>query len=211
MTAAEVVSCRASSIELGFDPVQQAIVPLDCIDDIADNPRGADVTVVSSGDFHAPISFRRWRENDSPVFVALLGNERVWTYMPDVRPVLDHARAVDLIRFSNEADHHDVFAVEVAGKVVGQARLLFDANARIRDAAEISYWLGEAYWGQGIGTQLVREFTRACFSRWGSVSTIFARVHRDNHASRRALIKASYVPQDVQSGAEWQILTRSRS
>ncbi len=211
LTAVEAAACRANGIELGFDPVQQSIVPVHCIDDIVDNPLGAAITIISPSPRHPPISFRRWREQDVEIFAALLGNERVWKYMPDARPSLDPSSAIDLIRFSNEADHHDVYAVEVAGEVVGQARLLFDLNASVREVAEISYWLGEPYWGKGIGTLLVQEFTRASFSRWESLSSILARVHSDNHASRRALTKASYVPQEGQSVAQWQVLTRSRS
>jgi RimJ/RimL family protein N-acetyltransferase len=211
LTADEAAACRAAGIELGFDPVQQAIVRLDCIDDVGDNPRGADVTSISSNLMDAPLSFRRWRVDDADKFVDFLGNERVWRYLPDTRPSLDVASAVDLINLSNEADHHDVYAVEVAGKIVGQARLLFDPSSTDLTVAEISYWLGEQHWGQGIGSRLVNEFTRASFNRWESLASIVARVHSDNRASRRALLKAGYVPQTDQGTAEWQVLIRGRS
>jgi RimJ/RimL family protein N-acetyltransferase len=208
LTVGDLALYQRLGIELGFDPVQQAIVPIGCIDDIADNARGADITNVSAG---RSLLFRRWKEDDAPTFVDLLGNERVWTYLPDVRPKLDLSSAVDLIRLSNEAEHHDVYAVEVAGVVVGQARLLFDLNTRVRDEAEISYWLGEQHWGQGIGSRIVQEFTRASFSKWSSLSAIVARVHKDNHASRQVLAKSGYVGQDGQSSEPWRMLRRSRS
>lgn len=207
LTAAEVVDYRQRGIELGFDPVQQATIPIECIDDIAGNPRGADITVIRAD---RPLLFRKWKEDDAPTFLALLGNERVWTYLPDARPSLDLSRAIDLIRFSNEADHHDVYAVEDAGVLVGQARLLFNLNSPGRGVAEISYWLGEQHWGNGIGTRLVQEFTRASFSRWSDLSSIVARVHKCNHSSRRALVKAGYVCREEQSSEPWQVFERSR-
>lgn len=207
----DIAWCRTNGVELGYDPVQHGIVIYHCIDDIQPGTSGASTRLKSSKIFSGELVFRRWQEGDAAVFAALLDSDRLWTYMPDRRPEVDLAKALDLIRFSNEAEHHDVYAVEVGGEVVGQARLLFDLNAPARDTAEISYWLGEEYWGRGIGSRLVREFTRESFSRWTDVISIVARVHRENEASRQALLKAGYAPAGDGSTDAWQWYRITRS
>lgn len=212
LTAAEIDWCRANDVELGYDPVQHGVVPLECIDDIT----GSDVALAgwqsprqnTAGD----VLFRRWRAADADIFARLLGNERVWRYLPERFPgSIDRAGALDLISFSNDADHHDVYAVEARGAVVGQARLLFDLTAPVRDTAEISYWLGEPYWGQKLGSKIVATFTRDSFSRWPDLRSIMARVHKENHASARVLTKAGYRADPSVASDPWQIYRVARA
>lgn len=204
LTNEQIAWCRANKIALGYDPVQHGLVPVNCVDDIIDDilgkhqatatrPEAVKTTALLANPARFPLTFRRWRETDAPVFAALLGNERVWQYLPDARPErLDIHQAAQLIRFSNEAEHHDVYAVEVLGIIIGQARLLFDLSEGTDETAEISYWLGEQYWGKGLGSRIVKEFTAASFSRWPSLAAIEARVHADNKASQLVLTKAGY-------------------
>lgn len=201
--AEELAWCHAHGIELGFDPIQHGYVPLSCIDNIGG--RLGNTTPAHRRPAHStgPLTFRRWHNSDAPVFLDLLGREPVWTFMPETRPDLDLSTAIDLITLSNESDHHDVYAVILGGRAVGQARLLFDLTSPGRSAAEISYWIGEPYWRRGIGSRLVQEFTLESFKRWPSVTTIVARVHVDNTASLRALSKAAYSPAPEQAADDW--------
>ncbi|WP_158412830.1 GNAT family N-acetyltransferase [Hyphomicrobium nitrativorans] len=150
--------------------------------------------------------FRRWLASDAETFAALLGNERVWRYLPDPFPgEITRRAAEDLIALSNEAQHHDVYAVEHEAAVVGQARLLFDVASLARDTAEISYWLGDRHWGQGRGTAIVVAFVRDSFSRWPELRTIVARVHKDNHASARVLTKTGFRADRATLTDLWQL------
>ncbi len=57
---------------------------------------------------------------------------------------------------------------------------------------EFGYWLAKPYWGQGIMTEVVRQFTPICFTRMHLVrleATVFA----GNQASARVLEKAGYL------------------
>lgn len=60
-----------------------------------------------------------------------------------------------------------------------------------RRSAEIGYWLGEPYWGQGIMTEAVREVTRFAFEELDLIR-VFAQIFETNLASCRVLEKAGY-------------------
>lgn len=206
LNAAEIAWCKANDVELGYDPVQQGVVPLHCIDDIVGTEGAATGSRRLGQSAPDQLIFRRWRATDADIFARLLGNEQVWRYLPERFPgALDRASALDLIALSNEADHHDVYAVACRGEVVGQARLLFDVAAEVRETAEISYWLGEPYWGQKLGSRIVADFTRDSFSRWPDLRSIVARVHKQNHASARVLMKAGYRAEPDTPSDAWRL------
>lgn len=58
--------------------------------------------------------------------------------------------------------------------------------------AELSYWLGFAYHGQGIMQEAVRQMCEEGF-RLLEISTIYARVQMENIASRRVLSKNGFI------------------
>ena len=55
------------------------------------------------------------------------------------------------------------------------------------EGPEVTYWLGKSYWGQGIATQALTAFLDMV-----QVRPIFARVAKDNPASRRVLEKCGF-------------------
>ena len=62
-----------------------------------------------------------------------------------------------LIEASRVASHHEVLAAELDGVPVGQVRLLFDGSYPGLNAAEVSYWIAEEYWGHSLGTKILRH------------------------------------------------------
>jgi RimJ/RimL family protein N-acetyltransferase len=68
---------------------------------------------------------------------------------------------------------------EVAGSV-----LSYEEDGR----PEVSYWLGREYWGRGIATWALGEFLRSVNQN----RPIYARVAKDNLASRRVLEKCGF-------------------
>lgn len=139
---------------------------------------------------------RPWVESDVSRFVELLDDPRIWKYLPEDQPdSLDEALARDLIHLSNHADHHEVRAIESDGIVVGQVRMLFEGpnhSAFGEPDGEISYWIGRLHWGRGIIGRVIPLYTYLGLRKRTRLSSIFARVHRDNLASRRALMRAGY-------------------
>ena len=64
-----------------------------------------------------------------------------------------------------------------------------DVNRR---AAELGYWLGVDYWGQGIATEAIDAISRWAMDALDLVR-IFAQPYADNMGSCRALEKAGFV------------------
>jgi len=53
---------------------------------------------------------------------------------------------------------------------------------------EVTYWIGTAYWGQGIATQALKAF----LEKVNPMRPIYARVAKDNFGSRRVLEKSGF-------------------
>lgn len=140
--------------------------------------------------------FRPWNTEDVDRYVELLNNPGIWKYLPEPYPdPLTGADALQLIEISNTLPVHEVRAVLHEGAVIGQIRLQFEGSAvspgpEVQDA-EISYWLGEAYWGHGLMTEILYAFTQLSFQRHALLS-LSAWVHADNVGSIKVLEKAGY-------------------
>jgi RimJ/RimL family protein N-acetyltransferase len=190
----ELELCRTYGVPLAYDPAHVGWVPASCQDDLAPYlPLPPEPVRGPKSEQVGPLRFRRWEQNDVEAFVALLDNPKVWKFLPEPYPdPLTKEDAASLIEVSLTAQHHDVRAVEMDGRVVGQVRLAFDLADHERTAGEISYWLGERYWGQGIGSEMVSLFTLKSFETRPELSFIWARVHENNLSSARVLQKAGY-------------------
>jgi phosphoribosylglycinamide formyltransferase-1 len=70
------------------------------------------------------------------------------------------------------------------GQVVGSVAS-FEESAKL----EVTYWIGKAYWGKGIATRALTAFLVKVDTR----RPIYARVAKDNLASRRVLEKCGFV------------------
>jgi RimJ/RimL family protein N-acetyltransferase len=141
----------------------------------------------------APLfAFRPWTPEDAPVYLELLGNPKVWEYLPDPYPsefTLDTART--LIEVGAIGFHHETVAIEVGGRPIGQCLLRFDPEFAGTRAAEVAYWLGEEHWHQGWMSRVLPVFTRRCFRSHG-VGVIYAWIMQDNVGSIRVAEGAGY-------------------
>ncbi len=139
----------------------------------------------------ASFVLRPWSEQDLDRYIELLDNAEVWKFLPEAYPApLTRENATDLINISNSLAQHEVFAIERDGEVVGQVRMLFGTDGA--SDCEISYWLGHAYWGQGIISKIIPLYTAQTFQRMSEIRSIFAKVAVGNDGSARALRKAGY-------------------
>ncbi|WNG51444.1 GNAT family N-acetyltransferase [Archangium minus] len=77
-----------------------------------------------------------------------------------------------------------------SGEMIGAAGLVEAAEERPR-TAELSYWLGRAYWGQGFGTEAAQALVRYGFETLG-LESIHANCFSRNPGSRRVLEKAGF-------------------
>jgi ribosomal-protein-alanine N-acetyltransferase len=135
---------------------------------------------------------RSWRDGDQSSLARHANDVQVWR---NVRDHFPHPYTVaDADAWIARVVGHvpeTQFAIEVNGEVVGGVGLMLQEDVA-RHSAEIGYWLGQAYWGRGIMTEVVRYMTG-----WGFTSLdlyrVYALVFEWNPASRRVLEKAGYL------------------
>ena len=135
---------------------------------------------------------RSWREGDAPSIASHANNRRVWINLRDRFPhpyTLDDARA--FIHSALAGRPEKMFAIVVDGAAVGGIGLTLHDDVE-RVSAEIGYWLGEAFWGRGIMSEVLAAVTAYAIRTHG-LTRVYALPFEGNVASTRVLEKAGYV------------------
>lgn len=144
------------------------------------------------------IVLRPWRLEDAANVFRFANNPKIAQNLRDVFPwPYQEKDAEGFLRDCAAADEGQALfrAIEVDGQAVGSVALTRGADV-YRRSAELGYWLAEAYWGQGIMPQAVRQLCWEGFARWDIVR-IYAEPYRENMASRRVLEKAGFTLEGV--------------
>jgi RimJ/RimL family protein N-acetyltransferase len=140
----------------------------------------------------ARFTFRPWELTDVDLYRRFLDNPKLWAFMPEEYPSpFTEATARALIEASRVASHHEVLAAELDGVPVGQVRLLFDGSYPELNAAEVSYWIGEKYWGHSLGMKILKIFTERSF-RVRPLDLIYAWIRPQHAASIKTAERAGY-------------------
>ena len=139
------------------------------------------------------VMLRPWRPEDAPSIARHADDPQVAANLRDIFPSPYHlpdARA--FIQSCMAADEGQAIfrAISVDGQAVGGIALTRGADV-YRRSAELGYWLGRDYWGQGIMTAAVRRICREAFAVW-DILRIQAEVFAPNAGSRRVLEKAGF-------------------
>jgi len=85
-----------------------------------------------------------------------------------------------------------VWGVVVDGAVIGCIGL-HQASGWLRCNAEIGYWIGQAYWRRGIGSDAVRQVTDWAFAAVPGLTRIHAPIFSWNEGSQATVRKCGYV------------------
>lgn len=83
-----------------------------------------------------------------------------------------------------------VRGITLEGQLIGVTGYLPDAAG---ESAEIGYWLGRAYWGQGFATEAAAALIAYCF-RVERFSYVTCGHYTDNPASERVIKKLGFTP-----------------
>ncbi len=138
------------------------------------------------------VSFRAWDESDVQLHRALLDDEQVWEHLPDAYPTpYTDETSLALIAVSNARAGHDVVAVAIDGAVVGQCLLRIEPERAGPTAGEVAYWLGSAFWGQGMMGRVLPRFVGRCFELH-DVDILHAWIRPDNAASLRVAERVGF-------------------
>jgi len=134
---------------------------------------------------------REWRRKDADDILVHANDKEVWRNLTDRFPFPYTKRdALDWIDFNLNSRPPMNFAIEIEGLAVGGIGIGIRDDVR-RRSAEIGYWLGRKYWGQGIITEALQAFTDYAFKNF-DLCRLEASVFEWNPASMRVLEKAGY-------------------
>ena len=138
-----------------------------------------------------PWQIRSFRPDDAPSLARYANNRNVWLNVRDAFPHPYRIEdAVAWIRMAARQYPEVSFAIADATEVIGTIGLGLQTDVNYR-SAEIGYWLGEPFWGQGIATAALTAMTEYAFARYDLI-WLFAYVYDWNPASVRVLEKAGY-------------------
>jgi len=149
---------------------------------------------VAPDDFYIELetcTIRDWLQGDEPSLVRHANNRNVWINSRDSFP--SPYTPADARTWIGLASTHllgQVWAIVVGGFAIGSVAL-HPGDDVCRHSAEISFWIGQEFWGRGIATDVTRAMTEWGF-REGGFERIHAYVFEWNAASRRVLEKAGY-------------------
>jgi 8-oxo-dGTP diphosphatase len=142
----------------------------------------------------ARLGLRPLQAEDAPVFHRLINDWDICRKLPDAPFPYPAALAGEWIAAAavdRAAGWAEQFAIidTATGALIGSAGLRL---SRDKKSADLGYWLGRRYWGQGYGLEVAVRL-----ASWGfaalSVVKITATVAADNEASVKVLGRAGFV------------------
>ena len=137
------------------------------------------------------VEVREFRDSDLEALVKHANNTNVSRNLEDRFPfpyTMDSGEK--WLAHVAEQDPLTSFAIATQEEVVGGIGFHIREDV-YRCTAELGYWLGESYWGQGVATLAVRSVTRWAFESF-PIERLQARVFESNPASCRVLEKAGF-------------------
>lgn len=147
-----------------------------------------------------PVILREVSPSDAPVIAELANNKKIWNNVRDRMPypyaLKDAEHFVEQVL---KEEGPTVHAITFEGKVTGLIGLHPSSDV-YRGTAELGYWIGEPYWGQGIASAAVAQVIPIGFEQL-NLRRIHASVYEHNHASMRVLEKNGFQREGVARAA----------
>ena len=142
------------------------------------------------------IKIRYLKLSDKAELAKLANNKKVWDNLRDYIPYpYKESDAEFFIDLTNKEDPKQTFGIEFKDKLSGVIGLVMQKDV-YRKSAEIGYWIGEPFWGNGIATKAVELVTKYGFDNL-DLNRIFTGVFEYNIASMRVLEKNGYKKEGI--------------
>lgn len=137
-------------------------------------------------------ALRKWWPDDAENIAKFANNKRIADYLRDGFPnPYTLSDAQNFIRSMGlDSDTRICRAIDIGGEAAGSIGVFLKEDV-YRKSAEIGYWLGEPFWGQGIATEAIRQMCDMAYRKFDIVR-IYAEPYAHNTGSRRALEKAGF-------------------
>lgn len=144
---------------------------------------------------------RPYNDSDAAQLVAIADDPLIAKNMTDRFPhpyTLSAAR--DWIAYASYEQPVPLnLAIDQHGYLLGGIGLIRGTLERSH-SAEVGYWLGRKYWGQGIATEALIQMTKWAFGALG-IERVTLQVYEWNPASMRVAEKAGFVFEGLQRRA----------
>lgn len=140
------------------------------------------------------VQLRKFQASDAQDVAKYADNQKIAKWLRDIFPhpyTLADAEWYVNDCAANSETRQCLRAIVVDGEVVGSVGVYLQNDVGCKNA-ELGYWLGEPFWGQGIATATVKELCAFVFHHY-DVVRIYAEPFADNTGSRRVLEKAGFV------------------
>jgi RimJ/RimL family protein N-acetyltransferase len=138
------------------------------------------------------VELRPWQWADSKKLTQLINNRKIWDNVRDYLPHPYTYRDADLFLQHNvDQVVQTNFAVIRDGEITGGVGYIPKDDV-YKFNAEIGYWIGEPYWGQGLATEAIRLLVRKIREQSPLIVRVYAEVFDYNKASMRALEKNGF-------------------
>lgn len=139
------------------------------------------------------VKLRKWQLADAADLVSLISNKNVLNNLRDGIPYpYTEKDGQEFISSMLSADEQEVFAFAItADDVLAGSIAVFRQQNIHRQTGELGYYIGEAFWGNGIMTEAVTQICEYVFKN-SDIIRIYAEPFAYNVASCRVLEKAGF-------------------
>jgi len=142
------------------------------------------------------IKIRHLKLSDKSELAKLANNKKIWDNLRDYIPFpYTESDADFFINLTKGEDPRQTFGIEYKGKLSGVIGLVMQKDV-YQKSAEIGYWIGEPFWGNGIATKAVKLITEYGFNKL-DLNRIFTGVFEHNRASMTVLEKNGYEKEGI--------------
>ena len=147
------------------------------------------------------VQLRPWQWSDSKRLTALINNRKIWNYVRDQLPHPYSLKDADLFLQHNvDQVLHTNFAILKDGELAGGIGYI-PRDDVYKFTAEIGYWIGEPFWGQGIATEAIKLIVGKVREHSPLIVRLYAEVFDHNPASMRALEKNGFYLEAIRKKA----------
>jgi [ribosomal protein S5]-alanine N-acetyltransferase len=138
------------------------------------------------------VELRPWQWADSKKLTSLINNRKIWDNVRDYLPHPYTYKDADLFLQHNVDQLVQTnFAIIRDGEITGGIGYIPKDDV-YKFTAEIGYWIGEPYWGQGLATEAIRLLVKKIREQSPLIVRVYAEVFDYNKASMRALEKNGF-------------------
>ena len=139
---------------------------------------------------------RGWQENDAEALYKYAQNPNIGP-IAGWQPHTSIENSCEIIKTVLSVDENYAVVLRQTGEPIGSIGLM-TSKSEINTAemaegeAEIGYWIGEAFWGQGLIPEAVRELVRYAFENVG-LTAVWCGYYDGNEKSKRVQEKCGFI------------------